>query len=335
MAAKRPSLADLRARMKKNSEKSNSGFYQFYNMKIGEQAVVRFLPDKNENNPDGFFVTKMSHKLSINGEDKNIPCRRQYLDENQEPHACPICELSQQYYKKQDKKNGGKYWHKKMYYANVLVVTDPLPADAETKQNATGTVQLISFSKKIYDAIDDAIQSGDIEELPDDFSAGTDFIIKKTQQGEYADYSRSKFAKHPSELDDDTIALVESSIIDLSTVIPADPGYDKVEAMLEAHLSGSTFEEGDEAEEGDKPRRKPAKPAADEDDDEPAPRRKPKPPVDEDDDPVPRRKPKPPVDDEEDDPAPPPRKKAPAPADDEDDEEAEALLATIRNRKAQ
>lgn len=350
--AKKMTLAELRSRMKQENSQNSSGpsnYYPFFNMKENEQAVVRFLPDKNEDNPNGFYITKFSHELLINGEKKRTPCRSMYQDEDGNKEACPICELSQQYFKKEDKPNGLKYWKKKQYLANVLIVSDPLPADKETKKNHEGTVKILSFGKKIYDAINDAIDSGEIDELPYSYEAGTDFIIKKTKNGDHAAYERSKFARNPSELDEETIAHVEEAIIDLSTLVPKDPGYDKLEAMLDAHLTGSSYKDSDADDDAPAPRaKKPArdeddddipmprskKPTHDEDDDAPAPRAK-KPARDEDDDDAadsaPRAK-KPARDDDDDAPAPRSKKPANDSADEDEDAEAEALLAAIRNR---
>jgi hypothetical protein len=329
-------LAELRSRMKQETQKSSgpSNYYPFFNMKENEQAVIRFLPDKNEDNPNGFYITKFTHELLINGEKKRIACRSMYADEDGNKEACPICELSQQYFKKEDKQNGLKFWKKKQYLANVLIVTDPLPADKETKKTNEGTVKILSFGKKIYESINDAIDSGEIEELPYSYEAGTDFIIKKTKNGDHAAYERSKFARNPSELDEETIAHVEEAIIDLSTLIPKDPGYDKLEAMLDAHLTGASYREDGESDEDEPPAPRSKKPARDEDEDDAPPRKAAKPARDEDDEdepPAPRSK-KPARDEDEDDA--PPRKSKPAPAADADDEdaEAEALLATIRNR---
>ena len=71
-------------------------------MKNGEQAIIRFLPDKNQDNPLGFLVEKLSHALTINGERKTVPCLRMYGED------CPICAVSSAYYKDEDKENGKK-----------------------------------------------------------------------------------------------------------------------------------------------------------------------------------------------------------------------------------
>lgn len=234
------SLDALKAQFKKsdNTNEGGSGqnnYYPFWNMEVGEQAIVRFLPDANDENPMGFLVEKLMHTLEINGEKKSVPCLKMYGEE------CPICKVSAAFYKKDDKENGKKYWRKKQYLAQALIIEDPIPADKETGETHQGKVRYLALGNKLYDSIKDAFESGDLEQIPYLYEEGTNFIIKKRQQGEYADYSRSTFAKHPSDLDETTIEHVESSIIDLSTLLPKNPGMDKVEAMLKAAMTGTEY----------------------------------------------------------------------------------------------
>lgn len=240
------SLEALKAQFKKsdaNNEGGQNNYYPFWNMEVGEQAVIRFLPDANEDNPMGFLVEKIMHTLEINGEKKSVPCLKMYGED------CPICKVSAAFYKKDDKENGKKYWRKKQYIAQALIIEDPLPVDKETGENHQGKVRFIALGNKLYDAIKDAFESGDLEEIPFLYKGGTNFIIKKRQQGEYADYSRSMFAKYPSDLDDETIAHVESTIVDLSTLLPKNPGVEKIEAMLKAALTGTQYDENYKKEE--------------------------------------------------------------------------------------
>ena len=241
MSSKKDRFAALKAQFTKpsgNSEggSSNNNYYPFWEMQVGQSSVIRFLPDKNENNPLGFLIKKMYHEFPINGEKKKIACLKQY-DPNAE---CPICKASQQYYKSEGKEsvNGKKYYRKVQYVGHALIIEDPLPANAETGETYKNTTKYVNIGPKIYESIHDAWGSGEFEESPDDYKEGTNFIIKKTQSGDWADYSRSKFQNKPSSLDDDTIAIVEAAAVDLSTLLPANPGFEKVEAMFKAALNG-------------------------------------------------------------------------------------------------
>lgn len=259
------SIDQLRAAFKKNENEGSSrpnNYFPFWNIPENSQATVRFLPDANAENPMGFVVEKHMHTLTINGENKSVPCLKMYGEE------CPICKVSQAYYKEEDKVNGKKYWRKKQHIAQVLVMEDPLPPDEDSGENHEGKVRFVALGFQLFNIIKDAFESGELDEVPFAYEGGTNFIIKKTKQGEYPSYSLSKFARKSTDLTDDEIAAVTDQLVDLSTLLPANPGLEKVEAMLEAALTGAEYTEGDS---DSKPARtsKPAKAAkadADEDD---------------------------------------------------------------------
>jgi len=109
-----------------NRESFTNNYYPFWDMEVGQRAVLRFLPDADGSNPRMFMVEKISHNLVINGQKRTVPCMSMYGED------CPVCKVSQDYYKVDDKENGKRYWKKKQYIAQALVVEDPLPADAKT-----------------------------------------------------------------------------------------------------------------------------------------------------------------------------------------------------------
>lgn len=234
------SIDTLRAAFKKNENEGSSrpnNYYPFWNIPEGSQAVIRFLPDANDDNPMGFMVEKLMHTLTINGENKSVPCMKMYGED------CPICKVSSAYYKEEDKVNGKKYWRKKQHIAQVLVVEDPLPPNEDTGETHEGKVRFVALGFQLFNIIKDAFESGELDEVPFAFEGGTNFIIKKTKQGEYPSYSLSKFARKSTDLTDDEIALVKDQLVDLSTLLPQAQAIEKVEAMLEAALTGAEFAE--------------------------------------------------------------------------------------------
>lgn len=234
------SLDQLRAAFKQDTNNGPSrpnNYYPFWNIPDGSQAIVRYLPDANKDNPLGFLVEKLMHTLYINGEKKSVPCLRMY-DED-----CPICKVSQAYYKDGDRENGKKFWRKKQHIGQVIVVEDPLPADTNTGENHEGKVRFVAIGFQVYNIIKDAFESGELDEVPFAFDGGTNFIIKKTRQGDYSNYSLSKFARRSTDLTEDEKALALDESIDLSTLLPQNPGLEKVERMLEAALTGGSLEE--------------------------------------------------------------------------------------------
>ncbi len=318
---------------KQKKETGNSGgyssdIYPFWQMAVGDQARVRILPDNNEDNPFMFYVDRLEHKISINGEDKRIPCRSMHGED------CPICELSRKYYKEDGKgsKNGKYYYRNKTSLVRVLVVEDPLPPNKDTGETYEGKVLNTQFGYQLMEKIKEQISSDDLGDFTD-FNEGYDFIIKKTPQGDYGTYAvGSGFARKPTAIDADTQEAIE--LIDLSTLLPKDLGYEKVHNMLSAHLSGEEYEDEDAGKkEGAKPAAK-AKPASKHEDDEEEVPRKPaaKPaakPVREEVE----------TEEEEEEETPPPRKPSskPAPkqeaeAEEEDDDGAD-IFEKLRARR--
>ena len=252
------SIEQLKAAFKTDETRQSrpNNYYPFWDMKEGERAVIRFLPDKDPENPLGFMVEKLMHTLTINGENKSTPCLKMYDEE------CPICKVSAAYYKADDKDNGKKFWRKKQHITQALVVEDPLPADSDSGETHEGKVRFIALGFQLFNIIKEAFESGDLDEVPYMYENGCDFVIKKTKQGNYASYAvGSGFARKSSDLNEDQIALVEEEMAELSTLLPSKPDLAKVEGMLEAALTGEEYVD-DKGGDDKAPAKTEAKPAA-------------------------------------------------------------------------
>lgn len=235
------------------TKKDNGGvnysndIYPFWLMEVGESARVRILPDKNEDNDFIFFTDRLEHTLAINGEDKKIPCRAMYGEE------CPVCTLSRKLYKEQgkDSKDGKYYYRKKHSILRVLVIEDPLPPNKDTGETYEGKTVNTQFGFQLMEKIKEQISSDDLGEFYD-LNEGTDFIIKKTANGDYGTYTvGSQFARKSTAIDEDLQGTIE--LVDLATLLPKDLGFEKVQNMLQAHLNGEEYDDDDQ--------KKPAKPA--------------------------------------------------------------------------
>lgn len=244
-----------------------NNYYPFWNMKSGQRAVIRFLPDKDDSNIRGFLVEKVTHNLNINGQKKTVPCMKMYGED------CPVCKISQQYYKAEDTVNGKKYWKKAQYIAQALIVEDPLEADKQTGETHQGKVRYVALGFQIYNIIKEAFASEDdeLEDVPYSLDGGYDFVIKRTDQGEYPSYSTgTKFLSKQRPLSEDELSVVEAGMVDLKTLLPKNPGGEKVEAMLNADLNGDDYvEEGKSAAPAPKAPARKAAPANDSDDGNP------------------------------------------------------------------
>lgn len=315
------SLAALKGAFAQEEKKegtggNNNNYYPFWDMAVGQRCVIRFLPDLNENNPRGFLVEKTTHNLTVNGQRRSVPCLSMYEDD------CPVCKVSQDYYKTKDEVNGKKYWKKRQYIAQALIVEDPLPANDDTGENHVGKVRAISLGFQIYNIIKEAFGSDELEGVPYDFSEGYDFIIKKTEQGQYASYAvGTKFANKQRALTAAELEAAEAGMVDLSTLLPANPGEDYVRACLNADLNGEDLEEG-----SGKPAKAPAKgkPQLNEEDD---------PPFETATKPA-KAAAKPAADEGSGEPAPAKAKPAAKQVDATDDSSVDDMLAAIRARRA-
>lgn len=242
MSTQKHSMASLKSAFGGDEQKENqnsnftNNYYPFWLMQIGQRCVLRFLPDRNDDNPRGFLVEKVVHHLTINGQERKIPCLSMYGED------CPICKISQAYYKAKDEVNGKKYWKKKQNIGQALIIEDPLPADAETGETHEGKVRMITLGFQLFNIIKEAFAGDDLEGIPYDYQEGYDFIIKKTEQGKHASYTvGTKFSNKQRPLTETELAIAEEGMIDLATLLPKHPGLEKVQAMLDAEMNGEEY----------------------------------------------------------------------------------------------
>lgn len=236
-------------------------FFNFWKAPVDSVSTVRFLPDADEENPMGFLVENLAHELTINGKREKVPCLKMYGED------CPICTLSQTYYDEKSPEHneqlGKKYYRKKSYIGQVLVIDTPI------EHNQEELVKLIEFGPKIFKQIQASFSSGDLEEAPFELKGGYNFRIKKSKSGEYADYGTSSFSPKQSDVADD---IIESMVqYDLKDYRTGKVSREVLEAMLLADQTGGSFTGGDKetaapaAAPAAKPTPKPAK--VEEDDD--------------------------------------------------------------------
>lgn len=229
-------LAALAEQFKQKTSDTNESadwrkFFPFWKADMDTVSVVRFLPDADEENPMGFLVENHSHELTVNGKREKVPCLKMYGEE------CPVCQLSQKYYDEKSPDHnetlGKKYYRKKSYIGQVLVMETSIPHDQEQ------LVKLIDFGPAVFKAIQAAFQSGDLEEAPSELKGGYNFRIKKTKSGEYASYTTSSFAPKASDVGDDVIEQL--NLYDLKEYRTAKMSRDVLEAMLMADQTGAQF----------------------------------------------------------------------------------------------
>ena len=86
----------------------------------------------------------------------------------------------------------------------------------------------------------------EMENLPTDYVAGTDFRLSKTTKGQYADYSTSKWARKESGLTEENLASIDThGLHNLNDFLPAKPTAEGVQAiaeMFQASVDGELYD---------------------------------------------------------------------------------------------
>ena len=192
------SLAEIRAKLKEQESRSggntsspgDNAIYPFWNIKEGESATLRFLPDGDESNTF-FWKERLMIKLpfaGVKGETDSrpvqvqIPCMEMYGE------TCNILNEVRGWFKDPSLEDmGRKYWKKRSYVFQGFVTENPLSED-RTPENP---IRRFIIGPQIFQIIKQALMDPDMEELPTDYTAGVDFRLAKTTKGGYADYSTS------------------------------------------------------------------------------------------------------------------------------------------------
>ena len=234
------SLAEIRAKLKSqevNRSTSNTGgdnaIYPHWNISEGSEAVVRFLPDKDETNT--FFWTERNMiKLpfaGIKGQTDSrpvtvqVPCMEMY------GKTCPVLTEVRPWFKDKSMEDmGRKYWKKKSYIFQGFVTTNPLAEDS-TPENP---IRRFIIGPQIFNIIRGALMDPEMEEMPTDYLKGVDFRITKTTKGGYADYSTSKWSRRERPLDEAERAAIDThGLHNLGDFRPKEPTEAEVKIIAE------------------------------------------------------------------------------------------------------
>ena len=234
------SLAEIRAKLKEqenrtggNNTGGDNAIYPFWNMKEGESATLRFLPDGNENNT--FFWTERNMiKLpfaGIKGQTDSRPVQVQVPCMEMYGKTCPVLTEVRPWFKDKSMEDmGRKYWKKKSYIFQGFVTTNPLAEDT-TPENP---IRRFIIGPQIFNIIRSALMDPEMEEMPTDYVKGVDFRITKTTKGGYADYSTSKWSRRERALDEAERAAIDThGLHNLGDFRPKEPTEAEVKIIKE------------------------------------------------------------------------------------------------------
>ena len=248
------SLAEIRAKLKEQEARTggngqssggDNAIYPFWNIKEGESATMRFLPDGDTENTF-FWKERLIIKLpfaGIKGETDSrpvqvqIPCMEMYGE------TCDILNEVRGWFKDPSLEDmGRKYWKKRSYVFQGFVTDSPLQED-KTPENP---IRRFIIGPQIFQLIKAALMDPDMEELPTDYTAGVDFRLAKTSKGGYADYSTSNWARRERPLADAEMQAVNTHrLFNLSDFLPKKPGEVEIKVMqemFEASVDGEAFD---------------------------------------------------------------------------------------------
>jgi hypothetical protein len=245
------SLAEIRAKLQsmENNSKGNSqaqsdnAIYPFWNIDEGSSTVLRFLPDSDPNNTF-FWVERQMIRLTfpgiVGGDQKpttvQVPCMEMFGE------TCPVLTEVRPWFKDPSLEDmGRKYWKKRSYIFQGFVNENPL--DETAPENP---IRRFVIGPQIFNIIKSALMDPEMENLPTDYVAGTDFRLSKTTKGQYADYSTSKWARKESGLTEENLAAIDThGLYNLNDFLPAKPTAEGVQAiaeMFQASVDGELYD---------------------------------------------------------------------------------------------
>ena len=113
----------------------------------------------------------------------------------------------------------------------------------ETPENP---IRRFVIGPQIFKLLKAALMDPDMENLPTDYDAGTDFRLTKTQKGQYADYSTSNWARKERSLNEAERQAIEThGLFDLNEFMPKRPSQDELNVimeMFEASVDGELYD---------------------------------------------------------------------------------------------
>jgi hypothetical protein len=250
------SLAEIRAKLleqdsrssgtKSDTNKDNTVF-PHWNIPDNTSASLRFLPDGDTNNPF-FWLQRQMIRLEfpgVKGGDESkpvtiqVPCIEMYDDEGPK---CPIHAELRQWFKDPSLEDvARKYWKKKSYLFQGYVIDSELVEEAPENP-----IRRFMISPQIFKVISAALMDVDFTSLPTDYDQGTDFKVVKGQNGKWADYSTSNWARRERSLNQEELDAVEANgLFNLSDFLPKKPDQAHLDAMVEmfeASVDGQLYD---------------------------------------------------------------------------------------------
>jgi len=244
-------LKEIRAKLAQQNQQftagSSNAIYPHWNINEGENVTLRFLPDGDDKNVF-FWVERQMLRLpfpGVKGDPQSkplniqVPCMEMWESKD----SCPVLKEVRTWFRDPAMEDmGRKYWKKRSYIFQGFVVGNN-PLDEEDLDNP---IRRFVMGPQLFEKIKDALTDEELEELPTDYDQGLDFMIKKTQKGDWANYDTSKWARKERALDDEERAAIEEhglyNLIDFLPNKPDTATLASIVEMFEASVDGQSFD---------------------------------------------------------------------------------------------
>lgn len=236
---------ETRSERKSSNNSNDKAIFPHWNIPEGTNAVVRFLPDADENNTF-FWKERQMIRLEFpgvkGGEESRpvtiqVPCVEMWNDQ------CPVHAEIRPWFKDPKLEDmGRKYWKKRSYIFQGFVVNSELQEDTVPEN----PIRRFVISPQIFKIISQALMDPDFPEIPTDYDAGTDFKVIKSTKGQYADYSTSNWSRKERSLDQtERDAINTNGLFTLNDYLPKKPNAEELNAifeMFEASVDGQLYD---------------------------------------------------------------------------------------------
>lgn len=250
--------AKLKASLNTRGGGSNNLFYRYKNMTFGQTATIRFLPASaeiadNEVQPKFWEAKKVIRLRFENPEQADsevvlqIPAMQMYTNCKTENDL--VLKQAKALYDQADKlKKAGKeeeakqiqakasyHWHRGETIAQCFVIRSPFVEENPPES----LIRLVEPNKQIMNVINATLNSDDpevkLEYWPVHGRKGTNFVIKKSQSGDWPKYDAgSCFSRQTSAWTTEQLDALEShGLFNLKDFLPARPTDAEYEVLAD------------------------------------------------------------------------------------------------------
>jgi len=245
-------LEQIRAGLKEKNNKTfttsfDTAVFPFWNIAKDSECVLRFLPDKDENNIN-FWVEKAVIKLpfaGIKGSSDSqevivqVPCMHMY-GKNE---VCPILSETKSWFNDPALEPMARvYWKKRTYLYQGFVVDKG--SYEETKPDSP--IRRFIIGPQLQAIIEAGINDPELDEVPNDYVNGIDFRLVKGVKGTNADYTTSSFKRKSRPLTSTELSQIEEfGLFNLADFLPKKPGIEElaiIKEMFEASVNGERYD---------------------------------------------------------------------------------------------